>query len=59
MSTLSPWLFNVFLDNIVKETREGFKEGVRLQNEKVDVLLFADNMVLVADNEESLQMNLK
>ena len=28
--TLSPWLFNVFLDNIVKEPREGFKEGVRL-----------------------------
>ena len=59
MCTLSLWLFKVFLDNIVKEAREGFKEGVRLQNEKVDVLLFADNMVLVADSEESLQMNLK
>ena len=55
--TLSPWLFNVFLDNIVKEPREGFKEGVRLGNETVDVLLFADDMVLVADNEESLQVN--
>ena len=57
--TLSPWLFNVFLDNIVKEAREGFKEGVRLGNETVDVLLFADDMVLVADSEESLVVNLK
>ena len=57
--TLSPWLFNVFLDIIVKEAREGFMEGVRLENENVDVLLFADDMVLIADNEESLQMNLK
>ena len=31
-------------------------EGVRLGNETVDVLLFADDMVLVADSEESLQM---
>ena len=34
-------------------------EGVGLGNETVDVLLFADDMVLVADSEESLQMNLK
>ena len=57
--TLSPWLFNVFLDTIVKEAREGFVEGVRLGNEIVDVLVFADDTVLVADSEESLQMNLK
>ena len=44
----------MFLDNIVKEAREGFKEGVRLGNEKVNVLLFADDMVLVADSEVSL-----
>lgn len=57
--TLSPWLFCVFLDTIVKEAREGFKEGVRLGKETVDVLLFADDMVLVADSEESLKVNLK
>ena len=57
--TLSPWLFNVFLDAIVKEAREGFVEGVRMGNEVVDVLLFADDMVLVADSVESLQMNLR
>ena len=35
--TLSPWLLNVFLDIIVKEAREGLKEGVRLGEENVDV----------------------
>ena len=55
---LSPWLFNVFLDVIVQEAREGFKEGVRLGEENVDILLFADGMVLVADSEESLRVNL-
>ena len=43
----------------MKEAREDFMKGVRLGNETVDVLLFADDMVLVADSEESLQMNLK
>ena len=57
--TLSPWLFTVFLDAIVKEAREGFVEGVRMGNEIVDVLLFADDMVLVADSVDSLQMNLR
>ena len=43
----------------MKEAREGFVEGVILGNEIVDVLLFAVDMVLVTDSEESLQMNLK
>ena len=47
----------MFLDVIVKEAREGFKEGVRLGEENVDVLLFADDMVLVADSEKSLPMS--
>ena len=37
--TPSPWLFNVFLDTIVEETREGFMEGVKQGNDTVDVLL--------------------
>ena len=43
----------------MRETREGFVEGVRIGNEVVDVLLFANDMVLVADIVEPLQMNLR
>ena len=56
--TLSPWLFNVFLDIIVKEARELGLHG-RLGKESVDVLLFADDVVLLADSEKSLQVNLQ
>ena len=52
--TLSLWLVNVFLDVIVKEAREGFKETVSFGEVNVDVLLFEDDMVLLADSEESL-----
>ena len=43
----------------MKEAREGFVEGVRLGKDNVDALLFADDMVLLADSAESLLMNLK
>ncbi len=47
--TLSSWLFNVFLDNSVKEAIEGFKEGVTLGNETACLPQHHDDMVLVAD----------
>ena len=50
-------VFNVILDTIVKEARDGFVEGVRLGNEIVDVLLFADDMVLVADSVYRVSTN--
>ena len=56
--TLSPWLFNVLMFAIVDEAREGFREGVRLEEKNVNILLFAYDMVLVADSEESLRVNL-
>ena len=41
------------------DATEGFIKGVRLGKENGDVLLFADDMALIADSEEFLQMNLK
>ncbi len=34
-------------------------DGVILRKENVDVLLFADDMVLIADSTEALQVNLQ
>ena len=46
--TLSPWLFNVFIDNAVKEAGGELVRQVRWSTGTIGVLLFADDMVLMA-----------
>ena len=53
--TMSPWLFNLVMDSIVREARESFQGGVQLEGSKVQFLLFADDLVLVAENEEDIK----
>ena len=47
--TLSPWLFNVFMDKVTREARRGFQSEVKLSTGDVGVLLFADDMVVMAE----------
>ena len=54
---LSPWLFNVFLDGVAREARAQFKGGVCLDNCTMQLLMFADDTVLLAQTEEDLQHN--
>ena len=56
---LSPWLFNLFMDNVMREARESFVGEVQLSTGEVGVLLFADDVVVMADSKEGLQHNLK
>ena len=58
---MSPWLFNFFMDAVMKEVREKAGDvGVTLRDEsrniewKVDWLMFADDTVLLGDSEEKL-----
>ena len=51
--TLSPLLFNIFINGIVGKVKESGL-GIKISNEVVSVLLFADDMVLVAENEIEL-----
>ena len=55
--TMSPWLFNLVMDSIVREAREKFQGGVQLESSKVQFLLFADDLVIVAENEEDIKRN--
>lgn len=58
---MSPWLFNVYMDGVVREVYARTRGvGVNLLNEAgerwvLSMLLFADDTVLVADSEEKLQ----
>ncbi|KAK7882210.1 hypothetical protein WMY93_028384 [Mugilogobius chulae] len=57
---MSPWLFNVYMDGVVKEVNAGVSgKGVSMVNVdgsewSLNQLLFADDTALVADSEESL-----
>ena len=56
--TLSPWLFNVFMDKVVKEARRDFVSRVKLSTRSVEVLMFANDMVLMGESVEGLEKNL-
>ena len=59
---MSPWLFNLFMDEAMREVREKAGDvGATLQDErrniewKVDWLMFVDDTVLLGDSEEKLE----
>ena len=47
--TLSPWLFNVFIDTVAREAKQHFTNGVQLSTGELEVLLFVDDMAVLAD----------
>ena len=57
--TLSPWLFNVFMDRVTREAKRLFRSEVKLSTGDVGVLLFADDIVVMAESAEGLQHNLQ
>ena len=59
---MSPWLFNLFMDGVVREVNIkvgesglGLMEGNGGPEWKINQVLFADDTALVADTEEALQ----
>ena len=56
---MSPWLFNIYLDMVVKEALPLFKRGAALTNCHIQVTMLADDTVLLAQNEEDLKWNVE
>ena len=52
---MSPWLFNIYLDRVLKEALPLFRGGAGLNNCQIQVTMFADNTVLLAESEEELK----
>jgi len=52
--TLSPLLFNIFINGIVEKVKSR-GGGARVGDQKISILLFADDMVLLAESEEELK----
>ena len=55
---LSPWLFNIVLARVVREAMVQLKGGVRLDSCLIQIPLFADDTVVVAQTEEDLTENM-
>ena len=56
---LSPTLFAIFINNLAKEIKE-LKLGVNYDlDNTLDILLYADDIILAAENEKDLQKMLK
>ena len=56
---LLPRLFNIFLDIVVREAMKEFWGGVALDNCLVQILLYADDTIVVAQTERDLSANIK
>ena len=52
--TLSPILFNIFINDLIEYLNEAV-EGIEIENTKINTLLFADDVVLIADCPIKLQ----
>ena len=53
---MSPLLFNIYINVIVKNLKDD--DSPRLNNSKVDCLLYADDLVILSTSEEGLQRKL-
>ena len=51
---LSPMLFNLFVNNLTSEVKS-LSCGVKLGDTTISILLYADDIVLISESEDSLQ----
>jgi len=54
----SPSIFNLFIEGIVEDLRKSNIHGLRLQAAIVHILLYADDMTIVAATRETLQLKI-
>ena len=47
------------MNHIVREAKDRFSGGVKLEERKVQYLLFEDDLMLVAEKEEDVERNLQ
>ncbi|XP_025203119.1 uncharacterized protein LOC112600160 [Melanaphis sacchari] len=53
---LSPILFNVVLEKVIKEMKIGSNEGIRLQDKSISLLAYADDIVLMEESQDRLKI---
>jgi len=53
--SLSPILFNIALEKVIREMNMGQHEGVNLQDHTIGLLAYADDLVLITESQNELK----
>ena len=53
--SLSPYLFNVYVQEAINRIREEIQVGINIHGEKIDMLRYADDIAITTENEGDLQ----
>jgi hypothetical protein len=53
--SLSPILFNVVLEKVIRKMKIGPNEGIRLQETSIGLLAYADDIVLMEESQDRLK----
>ncbi|VVC32955.1 Reverse transcriptase domain [Cinara cedri] len=53
--SLSPYLFNLYVQEAINKIKEKGGVGINIHGEKIDMLRFADDIAVLAENENDLQ----
>ena len=53
--TMSPYLFNILSETVMREALDGFEGGIRIGGRRISNLRYADDIVLLACTEAELQ----
>ncbi|KAF0772940.1 Reverse transcriptase domain-containing protein [Aphis craccivora] len=56
---LSPSIFNAYIQEAIDIIREKIQLGIKINGKKIDMLRFADEIAVIAENEEELQRMLR
>ena len=52
---LSPLLFDLYIDDLIRDTKL-LNLGIEVENDKICILTYADDVILVANTEEELHL---
>jgi hypothetical protein len=52
---LSPLLFSIYQERMMRETMEGLQEGITVGGNRIAEIRFADDQAIIADSEEGLR----
>jgi hypothetical protein len=54
---LSPDLFNIYINEIIKEWKQTVNNGIQLNNKnKIQTILYADDQIIITKSEDELQI---